>query len=95
MCIRDSLTVDLDASLVESTHELGVAHTFKTCSGIDTLNPECAEIALLVAAIAEGIGKTLLPSVLGNGPNVLAGTIVTAGKLEDSLALGARGYMIY
>ena len=93
--VSEHLAVDLDACLVETTHELAVAHTFEASSCVDTLNPESAEIALLVTTVTEGIGKTLFPSILGNGPHVLAGTIVTAGELKDSLALSARCYMIY
>ena len=85
--VSEHLTVDLDTSLMKVTHELRVRKTFEASSCVDTLNPKSAEIALLVAAITEGIGQTLLPSVLGNGPNVLAGTIVTASEFEDSLTL--------
>ena len=93
--VSENLTVDLDTCLVKTTHELRVAHAFETGSGVDTLNPKSAEVALLVTTVTESVGKTLLPSVLGNGPHVLAGTIVTAGELKDSLALSARCYMIY
>ena len=85
--VGEHLAVNLDASLVEGTHELAVAHSFETGSSIDALNPEGAESALLVFAVAIGVGQTLLPSVLGNGPDVLAGTEVAAGELQDSLSL--------
>lgn len=45
--VSENLTVQVDTSLVQSTHELGVAHTLETGSGVDTLNPQCAEVALL------------------------------------------------
>ena len=85
--VSEHLTVDLDASLVKVAHELRVGEAFEASGSVDTLNPESAEVALLVATVTEGVGQTLLPSVLGNGPNVLAGTIVTASEFEDSLAL--------
>ena len=93
--VSEHLTVNLDTGLVQTTHELRVAHAFEASSSIDTLNPKRAEIALLVATIAESVGETLLPSILGYGPHILAGTIVTAGQLKNTLALGARCYMIY
>lgn len=81
------LTVDFDTGLVKSAHQLGVGEAFEACGGIDTLDPKCAEVAFLVAAVAESVGQTFLPSVLGNGPDVLAGTVITAGKFENSLTL--------
>ena len=93
--VGEHLTVDLDTGLVKTAHELRIAQAFEASRSVDTLNPESAEIALLVATITERIGKTLFPSILGNGPHVLAGTEVTAGELQDSLALSARCDMIY
>ena len=87
--VGEHLTVDFDASLVQATHELRVGKTLKTGGSVDTLNPQGAEVALLVAAIAESIGKTLFPSVLGNGPHVFAGTVITAGEFKNSLTLSS------
>ena len=39
--VSEHLTVDLDTGLVQCAHQLAVAHVLQTCSGIDTLNPEC------------------------------------------------------
>ena len=87
--VGEHLTVDLDTGLVQQTHELRVAQTFQTSGCVDTLNPQCTESALLVAAVTECIGKTLFPSVLGNGPNILAGTKVTSGQAQDFLSLSS------
>ena len=92
--VGENLTVNLDASLVESTHQNRVAHTLETCSGIDTLNPQSAESALLVAAVTISVCETLLPGILGYGPNILAGTIVAASKLQNSLSLCSRSNVI-
>lgn len=88
-------TVYFDAGLVERSHELGVRQAFEPCGSVDALYPEGAEVTLLGAAVAVGVGETFLPSVLGYGPNVLAGTKVTAGKFQDALALSARGDVVY
>ena len=85
--VGEHLAVDFDAGLVEAAHQLRVREAFEAGGSVDALNPQCAEVALLVAAVAEGVGQTFLPSVLGNGPDILAGTVVTAGELEDSLTL--------
>ena len=85
--VSENLTVDLDACLVQQTHQLAVAETLQTSCSVDTLDPKSAESALLVATVAESIGKTLLPSVLGNGPNILAGAKVTSGQTQYLLSL--------
>ena len=84
--VSEDLAVDVDAIGMEQTHELRVAETLKTGSSIDTLNPKCAEVALLGATIAECISQTLLPGILSNGPHILAGTNVTSGEVENLLA---------
>ena len=87
--VSEDLAVDLDASLVQQTHQLRVAQTLEAGSSVDTLDPESAEVALLVTAVTEGVGETLLPSVLGNGPYVLAGTKITSGQTQDFLSLSS------
>lgn len=92
--VSEDLAVDLDTLSVESTHQARVREPFETSSSIDTLNPEGTEVTLLVLTIAESVGQTLFPSVLGYGPDVLASTIVPTRELKDALALSARSYMI-
>ena len=70
--VGEHLAVDFDTSLVDAAHELAVVQSFEACGSVDTLNPQSAEIALLSLAVAIGIGETLFPGVLGNGPHVLA-----------------------
>ena len=78
--------VDFDACFVDETHELGVGEVFEASCGVDTLNPEGAEVALFVLAVAVSVGETLFPSVLGYSPNVATASEVTTGKFEDFLA---------
>ena len=80
--VSEHLTVNLNTSLVEQAHQLAIAETLHAGSSIDTLNPQGAEIALLGATVAECVCETFLPSVLGNGPHVLAGTEVTSGQTQ-------------
>lgn len=81
--VSEDLTVDFDTGFVEQTHELRVAQIVLTGSGVDALNPQCAEVALLVFAVAVSIGKTLFPSILGYGPYVTAASEVAAGKFQN------------
>ena len=87
--VSEYLAVDLDTCLVQQTHQLAVAETFHAGGSVDTLNPQCAEVALLGATVAISVGETLLPSVLGNGPHVLAGTEVTSGQTQNFLSLSS------
>ena len=92
--VSKDLTVDLDTLSVESTHQARVREPFETSSSVDTLDPQSTEVTLLVLTIAESVGQTLFPSVLGYGPDVLASTVVPTRELKDALALSARSYMI-
>ena len=85
--VSEDLAVDLDTSLVECTHKCRIGHVLETSSSVDTLNPQCAEVALLVTAVTVSVCETLLPSVLRNCPNILSCTIVTLGQLKDSCSL--------
>ncbi len=85
--VGEHLTVYLDTSLAEFTHENRIAHTLETSSSIDTLNPQTAEIALLVAAVTICIGETLFPGVFGYCPNIFAGTKVATSELKNSFTL--------
>ena len=87
--VSEHLAVDFDAGLVQQTHQLAIAEALHAGSGIDTLNPKGAEVALLGTTVAESVGETLLPSVLGNGPYVLAGTEVTSGQTQNFLSLSS------
>ena len=81
--VGENFAVDLDACLVDETHELGVAEVVHTGCGVDALDPECAEVALLVLTVTVSVGKTFFPCVLGYGPYVTAASEVAAGEFED------------
>ena len=78
--VGENLAVDLDTCLVNHTHQLAVGQVLHTGGSVDTLNPQRAEVAFLLLTIGVSIGKTLLPSVLGYGPDVLASAKVTSCK---------------
>ena len=92
--VSEDLTVDLDTLSVESTHQTRVREPFETRCSVDTLDPKSAEVALLVLTVTERIGQTLLPSVLGDGPDVLTSAVIPTGELKDALTLSARSYVI-
>ena len=84
--VSKNFAVDFDTALVDQAHELAVREVFETRCSVDTLNPESAEVTLVVFTVAISVGKTFFPSVLGNGPHVLACAEVAAGEFEDLLA---------
>jgi hypothetical protein len=84
-----SLTVEVDACLVESADELRVRHSLCTGSSVDTLNPERAELTLLATTVCKCISETLLIGVFGNGPHVLASAELTFYALQNLLAASA------
>ena len=74
-----NLAVNLDACLVESTHQRRITHVLKTCGSIDTLNPQRTERALLVAAVTGSICQTLLPRIFCSCPNILPCSEISTG----------------
>ena len=93
--VGEHLAVDFDAGFVQVTHQLRVGEALQASSGIDTLDPQCAEVTLFVAAVTESIGQTFLPCVFGYGPHVFTSAIVTAGQLQNSLSFCSGSNMIY
>lgn len=92
--VGEDFAVDLDASLVDESHELGVGEVLGACCGVDTLDPECAEVAFFVFAVAVGVCKAFFPGVFGYCPDVFAAAVVTAGEFQDFLTTGARGHVV-
>lgn len=81
--IGEDLAVDFDSGLMKQTHEFRVAQVVLTGSGVDALNPEGTEVAFFVLTVTVGVGKTFLPSILGDGPHITAAAKVAAGKFEN------------
>ena len=92
--VGEHLAVDLDACLVDKTHELAVAEVLQTGSCIDALNPESTEVALFVLAVAVGVGQTFFPGVFCYGPDVAAAAEVAAGEFEDFLTTCTRSDVV-
>src|SRR5258707_7829510 len=93
--IRQHLAVDRDARLGEAVDKDAVGHAERTDRGIDALDPERAERALLALAVAEGI----LPGLFDGGFRGADGVLAAAGKalggLVDFLVLGVRGHTAF
>ena len=80
--VGENLAVDFDSGLVDESHKLAVGKILKTGSSVDTLNPESAEIALFLLAVAVGVGKTFFPGVFCYSPDIAAASVVAACQFE-------------
>src|SRR5215204_2709411 len=88
--VREDLAVELDAGLLQAVHELAVRHALLARRGVDANDPETAEVALLVPAVAVRVRVRLEQSLLGA---LVAGMRLPAeplGPLERGAALLAR-----
>src|SRR5262249_52009545 len=83
--IGHDLAVDLDSGLQDAVHELRVGHAMLAGRSIDALDPEPAECALLVAAVAIGILQALLDLLDADAERHLGAAAIAFGELQDLL----------
>ena len=81
--IGEHLAVDLDARLVQAGDEPAIGQAEGAGRRIDPLDPQGAEIALALAAVAIGILAGLLDRLHGGAKHVLAPAIIALGLLDD------------
>src|ERR1700722_8990332 len=93
--VRQHLAVDRDARLGEAVDKDAVGHAERTHGGIEALDPQCAEGALLALAVAEGVLPGLVDRRLGGANGILAAAVKTLGGLVDFLVLGVRGHTAF
>lgn len=93
--VSEDLAVDLDACLVDETHEFGVGKILEACGGVDTLDPESAEVTLFIFTVTVCVCKTFFPCVFGNGPYIAAAAEITAGKFQNFFTTGAGCDVVY
>lgn len=84
--VGEDFAVDFDAGFVDEAHELGVGEVFHAGSCVDALDPEGAEVAFFVFAVAVGVGKTFFPGVFSDCPDVAAASEVAAGEFQNFFA---------
>ena len=89
--IGEDLTVDLDPGALHAGDELGIGQAVLAGAGIDTLDPQTAEIALLGATVAIGVLQALFDLFQSNAVVVIGASPVALGELENFLVPGVRG----
>src|SRR6202021_1186578 len=93
--IRQHLAVHRDARLRKAVDKDAVGHAERTYRGVEALDPQRAEGALLALAVAEGVLAGLFDRGLGGADGVLAAAVKTLGGLVDFLVLGVRGHTAF
>ena len=88
------LAVQVDVGLLQTVHEYAVAGAIEAAGGIDPLDPQGAEIALLQFTAIIGVREAFLNAVLGNGVNVLAAAEAAFGHIKDLLPPCAACYFV-
>ncbi len=88
-------TKDITRLWREPGHEGRIAHAELAHRGVDARDPQRAEGALAVAAVAVGVLPRLHHRLLGDAVNVLATAAITLGLGENLLVARARRYTTF
>src|SRR5690606_13082745 len=83
--LGEDLAIDLDAGLQQAMDQDAVGQALLAGRGIDARDPQCAEVALLLAAIAVGILPGLDDRLVGRAEYLAAGVVITLGLGQDLL----------
>src|ERR1700679_1180569 len=89
--IRKLLAVDLDAGLGEPADKSAVGESVLAAAGVDALDPQSAEIALLELAADIVVLHRPVGRGIGRRDIVLAAAVEALDLLEDFLAAGMAG----
>src|SRR3954453_14212043 len=85
--VGQDLAVDLDAGETEALDEPVVGQAVRPRAGVDPLDPELAELALLLAAVVVAVDQRVGDLLLGLAVEPRSLTPVAGGALEDDPAL--------
>src|SRR4029079_17935003 len=93
--VGQHLAIDLDLGFLQAGHEGAVAHAQLPDGGVDAGDPERADHALLVAAVAVGVLPRLHHRFLGDAVDVAPTAAETLVFLENLLVARARRYSAF
>src|SRR3954466_407810 len=88
--VGQHLAVELDLRKLQAVHELAVGEALLARRGVDALDPQAAELALAVLAVAVGVGARLEELLLRALVARVLLAAVALGPLEHRPALLAR-----
>src|ERR1017187_1146191 len=82
--LREDLAVHVGAGLLQARHELAVAEIMQARGRVDADDPETAELALLLLAVARRIDERPLDLQLGDAEAIVLGAVIALRELQDS-----------
>src|SRR3546814_3870254 len=83
--IGQDLAIQFDTRKLQTVHELAIGQAFHAYGGVDALNPERTEAALLYLAIAIGVLASLFDCLPRDADGVLAAAIIALRLIQDIL----------
>src|SRR6476660_873837 len=86
--VGQDFTVQFNRGFLQAVHECAVGHAVRTRSRVDTGDPQCAEHALLVAAVAVSVLASAHDCLLGNTVNLAAAATVAFSLVKNLLVTG-------
>src|SRR5258708_7052593 len=90
--IGQNLAVDHDAGAGEPGDKSAIGDAMLAHGGVDALNPQGAEVTLLLLAADVIVLQRLIDRGIGRGDVVLAAATHALGLLEDLVAAGTAWY---
>src|SRR3954454_25258158 len=90
--VGQHVAVELDLGQAQTMHQLAVAHALLAGGGVDAVDPQAAELALAVLAVAVRVGAGLEQLLLRALVARVLLAAVALGPLERRAALLARVY---
>src|SRR5688572_7275682 len=88
--IGEDLAVDVDLRALEARHEARVGHAELSHCGVDARDPQRADDALLLPAVAVGVLPCLHHRLLGYAVDILPAAAEALRLLQDLLVARAR-----
>src|ERR1700678_2119092 len=88
--IGEQLAIDGETRLAQSVDQRAVGHAAQPRSGVDARDPQCAELALLLAPSAVSVLTGLDDRLLGGAEDLAPGIEVALRLLENFLVPSAR-----
>src|SRR6202008_3747902 len=89
--IGEDLAVDLDPGALHAGDKLGIGQAVLAGAGIDALDPQTAEIALLGATVAISVLQALFNLFQCDAIVVIGAPPIALGELENLLVPSVRG----
>ena len=87
--------VNSSAVVLEAGHELGIGEAFGASGVVDAGNPERAQVAFAVAAIAVGIAQGFDDALFGEAEAAGAVMLHAFGSVQNFLVFGPSGHATF